>query len=66
MSSLRDREAARALNVLAFEGLADLGTTDGPALTAFIHKFFGREDPAGYDSPGKLTIFSMDLTSLNN
>lgn len=49
MSSLQDREAARALNVLTLEGLADLGSTDGPALTAFIHEFFGREDPAGYD-----------------
>ena len=47
MSSLRDREAARALNVLTREGLADLGSTDGPALTAFIHEFFGGEDSTG-------------------
>ena len=51
-----DREAACTLNVLTRKGLADLGSTDGPALTAFIHKFFGEEDPDSYDSPGKLII----------
>ena len=51
MSTSRERETARALNSLAREGLAYLGSADGPALTDFVHEFFCGADPA-YDSPG--------------
>ena len=51
------RQAACALNVLPREGLADLfGSTDGPALMAFVNEFFGGDNPASYDSPGNLMI----------
>ena len=61
MSTLRDREGARALNSLTREGLAYLGSADGPALTDFIHEFFCGDDPA-YNSPGKPSTSSIDHT----
>ena len=61
MSRDPNRETARALNSLTREGLACLGSADGPALTKFIHEFFGGDDPA-YDSPSKLLTFSVDHT----
>ena len=60
MLTSRDRDA---LNSLTREGLAYLGSADGPALTHFIHEFFCGDDPAyAYDSPGKLSTFSIDHT----
>ena len=47
----RDKEAARALNSLARDGVTLLGTSDGSALTDFLHEFFAGEDP-GNESPG--------------
>ena len=35
----------------ARDGLALLGTSDGSALTDFLHEFFAGEDP-GNESPG--------------
>ena len=57
----RDREAARALNSLARDGLALLGTSDGSALTDFLHEFFAGEDP-GNESPGMIRL--KPLTTL--
>ena len=55
------REAARALNSLARDGLALLGTSDGSALTDFLHEFFAGEDP-GNESPGMIRL--KPLTTL--
>ena len=60
MSTSRDREAARALNLLTREGLAYLGSADDSALTDFVHTFFCGNDADGHESPGKLPTFSVD------
>ena len=47
----KDREAARALNTLARDGFALLGSSDSSALTDFLQDYFGGDDP-GNESPG--------------
>ena len=47
----RGREAAHTLNSLARDSLALFGTSDGSALTDFLHEFFAGEEP-GNESPG--------------
>ena len=59
MLTLRDRDAARALNSLTREGLAYLDRADDSALTDFVHTFFCEDDPA-YESPGKILTYSID------
>ena len=54
----KDREAARALNSLARDGLALLGTSDSSALTDFLHEFFAGDDP-GNESPVKTLCHTL-------